>query len=282
MSDMKNCDTHAEWLALRRNGIGAFESAGIIGVSPYSSPYSVWASKVGQVEVAETIRMKAGKVFEDGVAKLFVDETGLEVTDPGPYATWWRGRAFATPDRLIGHIPVELKFIGGPVWEEPPIYYQIQLQHQMMCLEADYGYLAAWFANAYKFAHWRIERNGKFTLGLERKIEQFWQLVESNTPPDIDGSPATEEALKALHPNDTGEIVQLPAEAEAWTSRLEEIGEAEKALADERRLLQNQLRAAIGSASFGEVGGITWSLKTSTRKAYTVEEKTFRTLRRGK
>lgn len=38
-------DDRAEWLEWRRNGIGATDVAGILGVSPWASPWSVWADK---------------------------------------------------------------------------------------------------------------------------------------------------------------------------------------------------------------------------------------------
>jgi len=286
MSEIIVAKTEAEWLEIRKRGIGASETAGVLGVSPYSSPFSVWAMKTGDLTVAQTDRMRAGKVFEDGVAQLFVAETGLDVEDPGPFVMWWDGNIFATPDRAYyengTYVPIECKFIGGPMWDEPPIYYQIQVQQQMYCMGATYGYIAAWFALQYKFCHWRIERNEKFIEAMVKRLDQFWDLVESKTPPAIDGSVATEAALKFLHPNDTGEVVQLPEEAWAWTKRLEEIKQEQRLIDDERRLIENQLRAAIGDATFGEVGDIRWSLKTTTKKEHVVKESTYRALRMSK
>ena len=37
----------AEWLAWRRSGIGASDVAGILGISPWASPFTVWADKLG-------------------------------------------------------------------------------------------------------------------------------------------------------------------------------------------------------------------------------------------
>jgi len=32
-----------QWLALRKKGIGGSDAAGVMGMSPWSSPLSVWA-----------------------------------------------------------------------------------------------------------------------------------------------------------------------------------------------------------------------------------------------
>ena len=36
----------AEWLQWRRGGLGGSDIAGVLGLSPWSSPWSVWADKV--------------------------------------------------------------------------------------------------------------------------------------------------------------------------------------------------------------------------------------------
>ena len=39
-----------EWLALRRGYIGGSDAAAVVGLSPYVTPYQVWAEKTGKVE----------------------------------------------------------------------------------------------------------------------------------------------------------------------------------------------------------------------------------------
>ena len=40
----------AEWLDWRRGGIGSSDIAAIIGLSPWATPYSVWAEKTGRLD----------------------------------------------------------------------------------------------------------------------------------------------------------------------------------------------------------------------------------------
>ena len=37
------------WLELRRHSIGGSDAAGIVGLSKWASPYSVWAEKTGRL-----------------------------------------------------------------------------------------------------------------------------------------------------------------------------------------------------------------------------------------
>ena len=41
--------SHEEWLAIRNGYIGGSDAGAIVGMNPYSSPFSVWAEKTGNV-----------------------------------------------------------------------------------------------------------------------------------------------------------------------------------------------------------------------------------------
>ena len=44
---------HEAWLAHRRNAIGGSDAASIIGLNQWSSPYTVWADKLGKLPPKE-------------------------------------------------------------------------------------------------------------------------------------------------------------------------------------------------------------------------------------
>ena len=69
-----------DWLAWRRSGIGASDVAGILGLSPWASPFSVWASKIDdQADDHDNDAMEFGRRAEVMVAPWFADRTGLTV-----------------------------------------------------------------------------------------------------------------------------------------------------------------------------------------------------------
>ena len=83
MTDYRDDDTWEDrqaWLAERRNGVGGSDVAGILGLSPWASPYSVWASKVfGDVDDRDTLAMSFGRRAEQMIAPWFHELTGLYV-----------------------------------------------------------------------------------------------------------------------------------------------------------------------------------------------------------
>ena len=53
-----------EWLMQRRKTIGGSDAAGIVGLSKWASPFSVWAEKTGRTaEKEDTEAMRQGRVW---------------------------------------------------------------------------------------------------------------------------------------------------------------------------------------------------------------------------
>lgn len=54
---------HAEWLELRKGYIGGSDAAAVVGLNAWSSPYAVWADKVGKLpEKEDTEAMRLGQI----------------------------------------------------------------------------------------------------------------------------------------------------------------------------------------------------------------------------
>lgn len=59
-----------DWLEQRRHTIGGSDAAGIIGLSKWSSPVSVWADKTGRLpDKPDTEAMRLGRDLEGYVAR---------------------------------------------------------------------------------------------------------------------------------------------------------------------------------------------------------------------
>ena len=69
-----------EWLERRRKTIGGSDAAGIVGLSKWASPFSVWADKTGRAaEKSDTEAMRQGRDLEDYVARRWMEDTGKRV-----------------------------------------------------------------------------------------------------------------------------------------------------------------------------------------------------------
>jgi putative phage-type endonuclease len=80
--------TRADWLAWRQGGIGASDVAAILGLSPWASPWSVWADKAGLLPpLPDDEVMAAGRWLEAAIGPWFTHETGLHVAGEQTWCT---------------------------------------------------------------------------------------------------------------------------------------------------------------------------------------------------
>lgn len=283
--DVIECASREEWLAIRRSGIGASESASVFGVGyAGTSPVTLWASKTKGYEPEfapdQLRRMNRGKLMEPIIAQEFSEDTGLAIHDPGEFTvfrsqehTW----LFATLDRVAidddyGPVPVEIKNVSGlhrSEWnqdEEPPLKYNVQCQHQMAVTGAGLCYLVA-LVGGDELVIRSIKRNERFIAAMLSNLDRFWGYVTRNEMPPIDESEATGMLLSWLYPKDKGTTVCLPSESVDWDSDLESIKGQIKTLEAKKTHLENLIKAAIGSNTRGELfNGGAYTLKSQSRE----------------
>jgi putative phage-type endonuclease len=288
--------TKAEWLDARTQGLGASDAAAVLGASPWKSPFKLYCEKIGLVDpsVEETEAMEWGGLLEPIIAEKYERETRRSLIDHGRFTlqiSEERPFLFATLDREIlrreqHETPgvLEIKTTGiyrAEEWaEEPPLVYQIQLQHQMAVMGWAWGSLAV-LIGGQRFLWTDIERNDRFVVALLAAEAEFWRRVELGDPPPVDGMESTREAIIALYPKDSGETIALPTDAAALDeSRREAIADmlVIKAKLD---TAENGLKAMIGDASKGVLpGGGAYTWKLQKRAAHDVAASEFRVLRR--
>ena len=97
--------TRAQWLELRRQGIGGSDVAAILGLSKWRTPLEVWQDKTATAPVEDREPSQAahfGTVLEETVAQEFASRTGYRIkTAPGMLQTDDRPWECANVDRLI-------------------------------------------------------------------------------------------------------------------------------------------------------------------------------------
>lgn len=296
------------WLEERRLGIQASDAPVILGLAPWSSPYKLWLDKTGKLPIEEeaepSLRLRMGHAAEPEIATEFATRRNVTLYDLGDYAivrSTEHPHLGATFDRLLVDdpalaprgraywtAPVEFKTVAGNREEwtdtEPSAYALVQLTHQMIVGNFDHGYIAAALDFGAGYLDYEIPVNDDLRDLLLEEEYRFWQLVKSDTPPAVDGSTATRQALRALYPQDSGREIELAGEEwgrklEAWRAAKEKVAEAEA----ERDRLVAEFQAAMGDATkaiIPGVGALSW--KTASRKGYYVQPSTTRTFREVK
>lgn len=191
----------AEWLEMRKNGIGASEVGAVIGISPWATPFSIWLLKTGQIPPQdETQAMKMGKLLEPVIAQLWEDATGWKVIKSSakdiiyqdPEHPW----RIVTPDRFAYEInPATgkkakclLEFKSTSQDFDPddlPPYYVAQCQYQMLVTGIHVNYLC-WLTNGRYYNHARLEYDEEFANFISERVDEFWtESVVGGKEPEL-------------------------------------------------------------------------------------------------
>jgi len=153
-------------------------------------------------------------------------------------------------------------------WEDGiPDAYMLQLQHYM----AVTGYKGAYVAvliggNTFKWKF--IERDEEIIAMLIQLESEFWELVQSNTPPPLDGSDASAEFIGAQFPSSIPLTkIDLPMEAVALIYQYDAACEQLEYLTDQKQEAENLLKQMLGDNEAGIIADriITWKTVTQER-----------------
>lgn len=293
---MAGIDARAAWLADHATAIGSSESP-ILFNEGYAgtSVYRLWCEKLGLIprddlDNVETIRW--GQRLEPVIADAVAEETGYHIAKHDQ-TEFLRHPVYAfigaTPDYRVfsedreGPGILEIKNVGtyfAREWtDQPPLRVLCQVQHQLAVTGYKWG-LAAGLVGGNRLKWHPFERHEKFIATLEQKCRDFWKLIETRTPPEVDGSEATTKVLLRLHPADNGLAVKLPADLASLYDELEQAAAEAAAATSRKDKLANRLRSVLGANTYGEFPGGQWcSWATSEVAGYVVKPRVQRTFR---
>lgn len=277
----------AAWLKARRQGLGASDVAAILGMSPWSSPYTVWAEKVEGYEREPNESMLWGKRLEGVIRDQFADETGLVV---GPEMMVFHPEheiVFATIDGYVydsqaedadpvGVLEVKTDGSFGK-WDQVPDHYQIQVQWQLLATQLDMAWVACLHGGR-RFEVYEVPADERVQQVVYERATEWWrQHIVDGEPPEIDGSDATTRVLADLYPESSDAEAELDEKAMAAVATLRILKDQEKELKAAITRMENEVKAALGDAGVGVFEGrpvVRWS--TVNRKEYVVKASSFR------
>ena len=166
-----------------------------------------------------------------------------------------------------------------------PLRVQVQVQQQMACIPDTIGVYVLPLIGGYDGDPILVERDEDFiTKILVPTVEKFWnRYVVTSTAPPLDGSTITSKILAKVHPNDSGEVIELDEELSVLFDEHEELS-SEKKVVDERLTqITNELKLMLRDASYAVCpDGRCVSWKTQDRKEFTVKASSSRVMRFAK
>ena len=229
----------AEWLAYRLGKRNASESAAVLGLSPWTTPYQLWQVKTGRLVQPVTMAMQRGTDLEPAARAAYEEQTGLVmqplVLEAGVYSASLDGQTLE--GELILEIKCPLRGMRSDLWQDVaagqvPEHYMAQVQHQLMVSGATTAHL--WVFDGERGLLHTIGRDESLMARICEAWDAFQGFLDSDTPPPLteaDTVVRTDAAwIKAAEAYAT-----VKREAEAMALRLETARQAVIALAQHPR-----------------------------------------------
>ena len=179
-----------EWLEYRLKMRNASETAAVLGVSPWLTPYQLWLLKTGRSVTKATAAMQHGTDMEPAARAAYEAQTGNVmqplVLQDGPYSASLDGMDL--DGQLIVEIKCPYKGQASKLWNDAvvglvPEQYQLQVQHQLMVSGAVLAHL--WVYDGTQGLLLPIERDEAAMQRIRDGWDQFQTFMDSDTPPPL-------------------------------------------------------------------------------------------------
>jgi len=251
-----------EWHDLRMKGITGTDAGAVLGVSPFSSPFRIWALKTGQVEdnIQQNDRMRLGQLLEAPLIQMFREKhPELEVHENvGTYVHEDYPELIANPDGLIT-IGDKLYILevktSRKYWDEVPPHYRAQVLHYASVFSADGVYIVSLAGGDYQ--EWEIDFTEEELSMQTEIVRAFWnENIKPNIQPEWDGSQSTYETVRALATEEEGDT-DLGYLGIQLANAAQEFDEADKKL----RQLKSATLAQMSDAKYGYAEGYLVAVK---------------------
>ena len=270
--------TRSEWQEKRHFSVGGSEIAAALGLSRWRTPFDVWAEKTGHVTRKDepTDAMRFGTLLEPVIRKEFARRNGLEVCEC-PFILAHKDYRFMTCN-LDGYVKLpdgscavlEIKTantFASDDWANfgAPIEYVMQVQYYLAITQMKQAFLVVLLGSS-DYRQVIIERDDEVIAVIIEKLKEFWEMVETNTPPPVRGM--DNNLLASLYPNSRPNVIALGKEHEALLSQYEE---AKKAMDDAKKLKEDaeaKLKMLMMNNEAATCGEYKLSWKTSSRVTF--------------
>lgn len=245
------------------------KAAGMLGLSPWDSPYAMWRKMRGDVPWdEETPAMERGTLCEPAVLAWW--RKHHDHGDWEEQVTYTRGDwCVATPDAVTTHdglaIIVEAKTAarlddwGTPGTDEIPLYYLTQVYLAMHVANLSGVPVAAAHVpvlggRRLEFTNYVIPHSPEHGARVLDLCREFYDSLSADEAPELDDTVATYDAVRRVHPDiDTGEEVELTAED---ASRLVVAHADLKHLEADSRLTKSRVLEQMGRAQYATHDGL--------------------------
>ena len=276
---------YEDWLHYRKLGIGGSDASVVCGINRYKSPVELWMDKTDQLPYQEAGEAAYwGTQLESLVRSEFTKRTGIEVeqvhqllqSEERPFMLANLDGICEHPD--YGPVIFEAKTASAykaSEWEDSiPDEYLLQIQHYMSVTGYSGAYIAVLIGgNTFRWKF--IERDEELIAAMIELEADFWNHVQNNTPPPLDGSGASARFLSERFPDSVPKSqIILPDSATDLLFQYEESCKQLEVVTEQKQRAENLLKQMMGDHEIATSGDhiITWKKISQER----LDSKTFK------
>nr|WP_090477023.1 hypothetical protein [Nakamurella panacisegetis] len=241
--------------------------AAVLGISPWESARSLGDLMVGnRTAPPQTTEQGRGHYLEPSVVNWVFGQHPEWDRHPDSGRTFYRDGldwAAVNPDALAVNretgeiVPIEAKTDAGDDvgWGKPgsghiPIYYAAQGMWTCHVLQLDWISFPL-LGKRLEFGEYVLRYDPKIGSAMQRKGEEFLDILEAGRLPELDASIATYESIRSVTPDIDGTDHQLdPRLAIEYVDSLDAL----EAATDRHGLARNQVFDAMGAAKYAVTG----------------------------
>jgi len=179
-----------EWHAYRQTMRNASESAAVLGLSPWTTPYQLWLIKTGRYVQETNTAMQRGTDLEPAARTAYELQTGNVmqplVLQDGLYSASLDGMTL-DGDHIL-EIKCPMRGTRSDLWQEVkngevPAHYMIQIQHQLMVSGASLAHL--WIFDGNVGLLHSINRDDIMMAKIKKVWDAFQQFLDTDAPPPL-------------------------------------------------------------------------------------------------
>jgi len=262
---------YEDWLQYRKLGIGGSDASVVCGINRYKSPVELWLEKTNQLPYQEAGEAAYwGTQLEALVKAEFTKRTGIEVISTNQLLqSKTHDFMLANLDGVCEHPDYGTCIFEAKTasaykigdWDDKiPDEYMLQLMHYLSVT----GYMGAYIAvliggNTFRWKF--IERDDELISMLIKIESDFWNHVQANIPPPLDGTEASAKFLSERFPNSVPlSKIELPDTATDLIQRYDTVCEQLEIVTEQKQEVENLLKQMLGENEIGIANDrvITW------------------------
>jgi putative phage-type endonuclease len=271
--------SQAEWLEVRRQGIGSSDCAAACGLNPYMSMLELWMIKTGRIQqnIEDESEGHAplywGKQLEPLVAEYYSMHTNYKVRrinavlqHPEPDKHFMLANLDYS---VVGDADVQILECktageyGAKLWRDGvPLYVLCQVQHQLAVTGKKAAHICVLLCG-HETRIFKVTRSESVILHIINAERYFWECVEKDTPPEADASESAAKALQLLYPEHVPLSTTDLSEDEQANQQFEQLIQSRSQIEKHQEQfdhLKHQLQAKMQEserATF-KAGSVTW------------------------